>query len=154
MQLPPLPSAFSKQAKKNVVDAEIKARRSLDTPVFNRLFPGDPPDGTRQVLEYALKVFAAFGHEACMMANGANPWTSDQIMDNSRAFLEKLIYAVQVDYGGHSDYRLRELTDSRTGTILQNIRLWLQGSDEFRAFENELLKAENNKPEAGVQDQG
>lgn len=150
MQLPALPKEFSGRARKNVVDAEIRAARTLgESPIdLKQFFEAYRPTGNLQVLhQYVLPIFLAFAKETCAMSQqGDRPWYSDHIDRVVRGFLRQLISDAQFRYNLPNFPVVRMTTDF--GDIRHEVVSIIEQSEEWKAYQDLLLKVEH-APESG-----
>src|SRR2546423_1872574 len=105
MDFPEFPHDFSKVARANVIQAEIRASRAAVSGVpaqaaLQRAWYGDSGGGSSLgkaalIVQYIMTVFAAFAHEACELGKKGNGWSVDVIDREAREHLRLItIHAV------------------------------------------------------------
>jgi hypothetical protein len=135
------PHEFSAEARARMEAERIKAHRDLE-----RWQQDKPPsDWTRHRWDhfafnvYILRVFLAFGREACELGN-LGTWAVDRIRSEAEEFLGSFtIEAYDVDGHDRCGRMFSEMTDNRNESLLPAVDRWFRSSDEWRQFETELL---------------
>jgi|SRR5579872_5410 len=129
MDLPVLPAQFSGAARRSVVNAWIIAGRKFKLP--------------GQVILFTAHIVAAFAHEACLLGN-EGAWHSDDIDLHVRNFTRQLLSELQAEY---HDMGIERMTNSVDGSILPAIWRQIEGTVEWKTYQDELLAVGSVAPE-------
>lgn len=145
------PQEFSAQARARVEAERLKAGNDLaqyrDRPetrppcrqhtwgTYGRRWTDDEED----FFEYILRVFLAFGHEACELGKRGT-WAVDRIRSEADKFLRRFGMEAYNEKGyDRSGHKFRQMTDGWYGTLLPEVEQEFQKSEQWRRFEGELL---------------
>lgn len=144
MDFPQFPVDFSKEARANVIKAEIRASRAVADegasvqPALQRARFGSESLGkAATVVQYIMTVFAALAHEACELGKTDGGWAVDVVDSQVRELLRlTTIYALW-KYG-YVGYYLPKLTDQ--GWISAEAQALFEKTDEWKQYQNVVLE--------------